>query len=59
MSRQATCQCGGFKAAAVAEPVVVIMCHCTECQRRSGAPLAVSVCFKKDDVRLAGDFRIF
>jgi hypothetical protein len=41
------------------EPAIVVMCHCTQCQRRSGVPLTVNTYFKKDDVKLAGDFRIF
>jgi hypothetical protein len=59
MSKQASCQCGGFKATVAAEPAVVMMCHCTWCQRRSGVPLTVNTYFKKDDVKLEGDFRIF
>jgi hypothetical protein len=59
MSRQASCQCGGFRATVATEPAIVVMCHCTQCQRRSGVPLTVNTYFKKDDVELAGDFRIF
>jgi len=59
MSRQASCQCGGFTATVAAEPAIVVMCHCTQCQRRSGVPLTVNTYFKKNDVKLAGDYRIF
>ena len=59
MSRQARCQCGGFTATVAAEPAIVVMCHCTWCQRRSGVPLTVNAYFKEGDVKLAGDFRTF
>src|SRR5258708_6359452 len=59
MSKQASCQCGGFRATVAAEPAIVMMCHCTSCQRRSGVPLTVNAYFKGDDVKLEGDFQIF
>ena len=36
MVRRAQCQCGGFTATAATEPGLVMACHCTWCQRRSG-----------------------
>ena len=57
--RVAQCQCGGFRIAVTAEPEIVNMCHCTECQRRSGVPLTVNGYFKEAAVRLEGDYQVF
>ena len=59
MVRRAQCQCGGFTATAATEPRVVMACHCTWCQRRSGVPVTISAYFEKDDVRLEGDYKVF
>ena len=59
MVRRAQCQCGGFTATAATEPGVVMACHCTWCQRRSGVPVTINAYFKKDDVRLEGDYKVF
>jgi hypothetical protein len=59
MVRRARCQCGGFTATAATEPGVVMACHCTWCQRRSGVPVTFNAYFKKDDVRLEGDYKVF
>ena len=58
MVRRAQCQCGGFTATGATEPVVMA-CHCTWCQRRSGVPVTINAYFKKDDVRLEGDYKVF
>ena len=55
--RLAQCACGQLKAEADAEPYAVVVCHCRECQRRTGSPFGVGVYFKKDQVRFAGDVR--
>jgi glutathione-dependent formaldehyde-activating enzyme len=57
MVRRAQCQCGGFTATAATEPGVVMACHCTWCQRRSGVPVTINAYFKKDDVRLGATTR--
>ena len=59
MVRRAQCQCGGFTATAATEPGVVMACHCTWCQRRSGVPVTINAYFKKDDVRLEGNYKVF
>ena len=56
-SRTATCQCGALSATCEGEPVRVSVCHCLECQKRSGAPLAAQARFPDDAVTLAGDYR--
>jgi len=57
---QASCQCGALTAAIAdgAEPMT-IMCHCVDCQRRSGAPFGTISYFPKDAVTVAGEVREF
>jgi len=43
--RQAQCACGSLRVETTAEPKLVLMCHCEECQRRTGAPYGVSAYF--------------
>ena len=54
MARVARCCCGSLQAEAVADPVAVVACHCTECQRRTGAAFGVGVYFRKGDVITVG-----
>ena len=59
MDRIAHCSCGSLRAVASGEPVVVGMCHCEQCQRRTGSAFGVSVYFKQDLVRLSGPSTVF
>jgi hypothetical protein len=34
-------------------------CHCTECQRRTGAPFGVSTYFRKEQVRTEGPSKVY
>src|SRR4249920_1131001 len=36
------------------DPAVVSMCHCEQCQRRTGSPFGVGACFKQDRVQVSG-----
>jgi hypothetical protein len=54
MSAVAKCSCGSLSAEVAAEPVVVGVCHCTECQRRTGSVFGVGAYFKKENVRTLG-----
>ena len=59
MKRIAACQCGGFRVVVVGDPTVVNICHCTECQRRSGAPPTSNAYFRNADVHLEGQYKIY
>jgi hypothetical protein len=59
MTRVATCQCRSFRLVAAGEPEFVNICHCTECQRRSGVPLTCNAYFLKDNVRLEGEYKVY
>jgi hypothetical protein len=59
MNRIATCCCGSLRAEALAEPAVVATCHCTECQRRTGAPFGVVAFFQKEQIRTEGPSKLY
>ena len=59
MNRTAHCCCGSLRAEALAEPIVVAACHCTECQRRTGVPFLVGAFFAKEHVRTEGPSKIY
>ena len=52
--RTATCSCGSLRADTSGEPILVVACHCRECQRRTGAPFGVTVLFSNEQVRIDG-----
>ena len=59
MTRIARCCCGSLRAEAAGEPAVVLACHCTECQRRTGSPFGVSTYFLKEQVRTEGQSKVY
>ncbi|MBC7994701.1 MAG: GFA family protein [Rhizobacter sp.] len=38
-----TCMCGQIKFRLTTEPITLYACHCTDCQRRSGGALLLSM----------------
>jgi hypothetical protein len=56
-TRIATCQCGQLRATCSGEPVRVSVCHCLECQKRSGSAFAVQARWPDERLTLAGAFR--
>ena len=55
--RTARCQCGALSVAAEGEPEAVVVCSCTECQRRTGSVFASNAYFQRDKLTLSGDAR--
>ena len=51
MLRMARCHCGDLELACEGEPRRVSMCHCEDCQRRTGSAFSVAVFFDRDKVR--------
>jgi hypothetical protein len=59
MERIANCQSGSLRAIAVGEPDIVNTCHCTECQRRTGAVFGSSAYYKESEVRIEGPSKLY
>jgi hypothetical protein len=51
--REAACSCGQLKLEVRGEPVRVSMCHCLECQRRTGSAFSVQAFYPKEHVQPA------
>jgi hypothetical protein len=51
------CACGAVRYEVEAEPVVMLNCHCRDCQRASGSGYAAIVVVPKTAVRLNGELR--
>lgn len=54
MTRVASCDCGKLRVTCEGEPVRVSVCHCLECQKRTGSVFGVSARYPKEKVRAEG-----
>lgn len=57
--RVAKCRCGQLRAECHGEPQRVSVCHCLECQRRTGSAFAVQARYAKTDVAVEGSSRLY
>lgn len=55
VTRTASCRCGRLRATCRGEPVRVSVCHCLECQRRSGSAFGAQARWPNEDVDVSGD----
>ncbi|HEY7599398.1 MAG TPA: GFA family protein, partial [Candidatus Limnocylindrales bacterium] len=53
-TRRAACSCGQLSLEIEGEPVRISMCHCFECQRRTGAVLSNQARFPRERVSVSG-----
>lgn len=59
IKRIASCRCGQLRITCTGEPVRVSVCHCHDCQKRSGSAFAIQARFKPEDVEISGEERIW
>jgi hypothetical protein len=52
--RSASCSCGQLSATVEGEPVRISICHCLECQRRTGSVFSAQARFPSAAVRISG-----
>ena len=57
VTRTASCQCGQVTARCEGEPVRISVCHCLDCQRRSGSAFAAQARWTDAQVAIAGTTR--
>jgi len=55
--RTASCACGQLTAACAGEPVKVSLCHCLDCQRRTGSTYGIAAFYVRADVAPEGRAR--
>ena len=53
-TRRASCSCGQLQLTIEGEPSRIAMCHCLECQRRTGAVISNQARFRLEQVSFAG-----
>lgn len=53
----ARCQCGQLTATCHGDPVRISVCHCHDCQRRSGSAFAAQIRFPVDRIEIGGVYR--
>ena len=54
ITRLATCSCGQLSVSCEGEPVSVSLCHCLECQRRTGGPFGIAAFFPRTAIVVSG-----
>ncbi|HEX3429739.1 MAG TPA: GFA family protein [Rhizomicrobium sp.] len=54
MTRNAACSCGALRIACEGEPVRISVCHCLECQRRTGSAFGFQAQFPRAQVTVTG-----
>jgi hypothetical protein len=54
MTRTAACACGQLSAACEGEPARISVCHCLECQRRSGSAFSAQSTWPAEQVTISG-----
>ena len=59
MTRTASCACGKLTAACEGEPVRISICHCLDCQRRTGSAFGAAAFFPRKAVRTEGPCQVF
>ncbi len=50
--RTASCHCGDLVLTCAGEPRKVSMCHCLDCQRRTGSAFSVAVFYARDQITI-------
>ena len=55
VTRVATCACGQLSVRCSGEPVSVSLCHCLECQKRTGSTFGIAAFYARTDVEVAGE----
>ena len=55
----ARCGCGALTLTVPEAPLMVVACHCRDCQRRTGAPFGVGAFYRAEAVAISGERREF
>jgi hypothetical protein len=58
-TRTATCACRNLRVTCAGDPIKISVCHCLDCQRRTGSTYGIGAFFARKDVEVNGDFRTY
>lgn len=53
-SRTAACACGQLQVTCDGEPKMVALCHCLDCQRRTGSTYGIAAFFARPEIETEG-----
>jgi hypothetical protein len=53
-AQSAQCSCGQLRVTCDGPPIRVSLCHCFECQKRTGSLFGVAARYKREDVQVEG-----
>jgi hypothetical protein len=59
ITQTASCRCGQLFVSATGEPVRISVCHCLDCQKRSGSAFAAQVRFPAARVKTTGEAKTY
>lgn len=59
MERRAACHCGKLALRCTGEPAKVSLCHCFDCQRRTGSLFSIAAFFARANVEVIGTAKRF
>ena len=59
LDHPASCRCGQLRATATGTPVRISVCHCLNCQKRSGSAFAAQVRFPATQVTTSGEAKTY
>jgi hypothetical protein len=59
VKRQAACSCGKLSVSTTGEPVRVSVCHCLECQKRTGSAFGANARFPVERVAVVGESGVY
>jgi hypothetical protein len=57
MKRTASCCCGRLRVICEGEPVRISVCHCRECQKRTGSAFGAQTRFADSNIGIEGEVR--
>ena len=59
VTRLATCACGLLNVRCTGDPAKVSLCHCLDCQKRTGSTYGVAAFFRAEDIEPQGVTRTY
>lgn len=59
MKKVARCCCGRLRVEADGDPIVIVACHCGQCQRRTGSVVGVGAYYPSERIHLSGQSKVF
>ena len=54
ITRLATCACGLLRVRCTGDPTKVSLCHCLDCQKRTGSTYGIAAFFRREDIEPHG-----